>query len=435
MNKTNLVIAESDSVNDDYISVMSFAITEGKYVDKGTTLFEYETSKAVIEFPSPFAGYVHWLIQEGSDVKIGTPILEINTEKKNTHSSPTEKIKSEIVEVVHQKSEIILESDLYADHKDIIISTFARELMIQQGISPATFKSNIITTRIVKDYIKTSSNQQHFEPQRAQMISAKDEIQKIEPSYIKGLSKSKNSEIKFLSSVNETGLVSRLHTSLKFDRSNLVKLQDFIHFTPLPTIVFEVSRLLMNYKELNHHISNENLIQPNFISIGIAFDNGKQGLKVAVIKDAEKLSLPDIELKIAELSERYESNNLTINDIEGSTFTITDLTQMNIEGFHPLVNYKNGAILGLSGDENNIHLDISFDHRVANGRIAGFFITELKRRINARNIKYKNSTQQKIFAKCDKCLRESNESEDFYFLPIIRGNNELFICNVCNDGW
>ncbi|MDB4805597.1 2-oxo acid dehydrogenase subunit E2 [Akkermansiaceae bacterium] len=404
------ISAHSDSVNDDTVTLMRCYKEEGDYVESETILGEYETSKALVDFSLETNGCVHWLIKEGEEVQLGDPVCEIY-EKKDYETLFNNNIQSG-----SQASE---EKNEPEKERLRIVSEKAANLIDVNNIDINTINASIVTSRVVNERMGKKEVPKPNEEKQAQLI---------------GFSKTKKNEIKFLSSVNSTGLVSRINSSFEFRRSVLPDFQSFIHSTPSPLLVFEISKLLSVYKDLNNHVSGGELTSAEHISIGLAMDDGVNGLKVVVVHDADKLTLPQIEEQIFELSSKYETANLDVKDIEGATFTISDLSQMGISGFHPLVNFKNSAILGVSGDENRLVLDLSFDHRVSNGREATLFLKELERRLTARDTKLPSSGKLKV-VECSKCFKKSDEDSDEYFVPIINQKGEGYLCSVCLTGW
>lgn len=407
------ISAHSDSVNDDTVTLMRCYKIEGDYVETETILGEYETSKALVDFSSETSGCIHWLITEDEEVRLGDPVCEIY-EKKDYES-----LFNTNIQLASQAGEGKTES-----HKERlrVISDKAAKLIDDNNLDVNTINASIITSKVVSKHLGKKED--------PAAPKAKEEKQ----AQLLGFSKTKKNEIRFLSSVNSTGLVSRINSSFEFRRSVLPNFQSFIHSTPLPLLVFEISKLLSVYQDLNNHVSEGELTSADHISIGLAMDDGVNGLKVVVVHDADKLTLPQIEEQIFELSSKYENSKLDVKDIEGATFTISDLSQMGISGFHPLVNYKNSAILGVSGDEDRLVLDLSFDHRVSNGREATLFLKELERRLTARDIKLPSSGKLKV-VECSKCFKKSNEDSEDYFVPIVSQEGEGYLCSVCLAGW
>jgi pyruvate/2-oxoglutarate dehydrogenase complex dihydrolipoamide acyltransferase (E2) component len=411
------ISAHSDSVNDDTVTLMRCYKNEGDYVESETILGEYETSKALVDFSSETSGCIHWLIEEDEEVRLGDPVCEIY--KKSDYES----LFNTSIQPASQDSSV-KGQEKTESHKERVrmISDKAAKLIDDANLDIATIDASIVTSKIVNKILSKEKD--------PVVPTAMEENQK----QLIGFSKTKKNEIKFLSSVNSTGLVSRINLSFDFRRSILPNSQSFIHSTPLPLLAFEISRLLSVYQNLNNHVSDGNLTSADHVSIGLAMDDGINGLKVVVVHDADKLTLPQIEEQIFELSSKYEKSKLDVKDIEGSTFTISDLSQMGISGFHPLVNYKNSAILGVSGDKDKLVFDLSFDHRVSDGREATLFLKELERRVTARDIEQPCSGELKV-VECSKCFRKSNEDPEFYMVPIVNQEGEGYLCSTCLAGW
>ena len=129
------------------------------------------------------------------------------------------------------------------------------------------------------------------------------------------------------------------------------------------------------------------------INIGIAYDNGINGLKVASINNTDSMDLNSIEEAISDLSIKYNENKLSLKEITSASLTITDLFASGVCNFHPLVNINNSVILGICGMKNGgFNLEVSFDHRISNGLEVSKFLSDLKYRLEARYGIVKNET-------------------------------------------
>ena len=175
------------------------------------------------------------------------------------------------------------------------------------------------------------------------------------------------------------------------------------------------------------------------INIGVAFDNGINGLKVASMEETEAKNLIEIEENISELAIKYNNNDLSIKELNSTTFTITDLFSTGISNFHPLINYENSAILGICGlNKNGFNIEISFDHRVTNGLEVSKFLNDLKFRLESRymtNNNHFDERSKKI--SCIKCLRDINEKTnlDIKFIRVQSHKENGYICSLCFSGW
>ena len=179
----------------------------------------------------------------------------------------------------------------------------------------------------------------------------------------------------------------------QFDEADITELEAFrkeqgavlekenIKLTILAFITKAVSRALIEFPDFNASLSSDGqeLIYKKFINIGIAVDT-PMGLVVPVIKNADKLSIKELAVKMAELSQKARQKTLTPADMSGGTFTISSLGGIGGTGFTPIVNHPEVAILGISKSSiqpvyiNNqfvprlmLPLSLSYDHRVIDG--------------------------------------------------------------------
>jgi len=161
--------------------------------------------------------------------------------------------------------------------------------------------------------------------------------------------------------------------------------------TPLPFLLMAVARALREHPRFNAslHPDGVSLVMKKYVHIGIAVDT-PQGLVVPVIRDVVQKSLWELAAEARELARRARERKLRIKDMEGGCFTISSLGNIGGEGFTPIVNAPEVAILGVSrlavrpvwdGKEfvprKTLPLSLSYDHRVINGADAGQFLTYL----------------------------------------------------------
>jgi 2-oxoglutarate dehydrogenase E2 component (dihydrolipoamide succinyltransferase) len=144
----------------------------------------------------------------------------------------------------------------------------------------------------------------------------------------------------------------------------------------------------------------------------VAIDLG-QGLKVVTLTEAEKLGAEGISRRLAELTLDYMETRLAPADVQGATFTVTDLSAFDVLQFEPLMNGRQCAILGLGGDStlpgHPMSLTLAFDHRVLSGREVGTFLRALRDRLLALAPRGVEPTEPAPPACCDRCLIEVAE--------------------------
>jgi 2-oxoglutarate dehydrogenase E2 component (dihydrolipoamide succinyltransferase) len=151
----------------------------------------------------------------------------------------------------------------------------------------------------------------------------------------------------------------------------------------LECCIYETARLLTEWPELHGFHVDRRAWSYRSPAIGFAVNLGR-GLRVPIVKDAASLSLREVAQAVRDLSLRYLRNELTIDDVTGGTFTITDLSGEGVVHFVPVLNERQSAILGLTAERGGARtrdLVLTFDHRLSDGMRAARFLGALRDRL------------------------------------------------------
>jgi hypothetical protein len=230
-------------------------------------------------------------------------------------------------------------------------------------------------------------------------------------------------------------------------------------------IHYEVARLLTQWPQLTAYFADGSVHFYDRVDLGVAFDLGK-GLKVVTLQDANKLLPVNFYEKTIEIGIRYLENRIRPDELIGSTITVTDLSGFDILHFHPLINGRQAAIIGIGGDSAQpgypMSINITFDHRVSNGREVASFLSELRNRLNSyalavdvsiaskdeydflekvRSAQHESPTALLASSGCDRCgidlatyYREF--TRDANMLATFREDGSLgMVCHRCSGGW
>ena len=368
----NTILAPQESVNDQFLSLISIMVKTGEYVKSNTLIAELETSKAVVEVRAENDGYIKVFVELNDDVKIGSKMFEF-------YDTPIEKDLKDDIAI--NESELPNEDYTFEKIKTVFSKAALKYIDNNKINKDKLATLSFVTT---KDLIpKKVTNKSDSLIERGNIkVSIINPTEKI----IKPISKNKKREFEYLHSVNSSSVISRLSIAINIKNKEAIsKSQHFIKSTPLPSIVQEVSKLLLKYPNLNSfYLDGQQAFYSN-VNIGFAIDDGSNGLKVASILNADTLILSAIEESISDLSLKYSNNQLNIIELTSATFTITDLFNTNIISFHPLVNNNNSCILGVSSlHKEDFIIDLSFDHRLTSGKEASLFLDDLKFRLENR---------------------------------------------------
>ncbi len=269
----------------------------------------------------------------------------------------------------------------YIGKGDKIISFEAERYIKEKNVDISGIQKHFIALAdVTRKTLETTNPQSSLHPD---LFEEPDNIP--ENTILRPIGLAKQLEIKVLSDIQLNGLVSTIfinidsftpieEESLFFDAQNSF----------LPIIIFEVSRLLEDFPIFNSFYQDGDIREYLNINVGVAMDID-DGLKVYNIQDCNNIDLCEIKERISEGVYNYLRKELSIEDITGSTFTITDLSSYGACNFIPLVNSKQCAILGISSVDkllNRFTLSLSFDHRVTTGKQASDFLNKLSENIS-----------------------------------------------------
>jgi pyruvate/2-oxoglutarate dehydrogenase complex dihydrolipoamide acyltransferase (E2) component len=343
-------------------------------------------------------------------------------------------------------------------YQSLRVTNAAKEMLSAQGLSAAglglkgLIRTQDILTKISAETGTADTKTPGPYPEKVQMLPRKQD-------------KTKRTEIRFLSLANADAILSQV--------SVLVPTRGFFKKAAndpelakqfSARIVFEVSRILRKYPDLQSFYENGGLFQYAETNIGYALCIDR-GLKVPVFHNCNKLSLDEIIEQKDLLIEKYVSNSLLPGDLEGGTFTITDLSSTGCWLFNPVLNYRQSCILGVGGENpqgSAWPLILAFDHRVTDGMTAARFLKDLKHRLysheclfnydedgsdekqnNKQEIdNYSNPAEEDNREKeapfCSKCYRDIEElsAMDHYLVQTINRNGTIeLVCTICMEGW
>ena len=352
---SEITIPKDDA--DEEVIIIELNYKDNDQVKKSDSIMDIETSKTSIELEAPTDGYIEYLVNPGDEVVIGQVVAKIYD--------------GDISDLVNSKVESSTQEAAKENQLSSKVATKEAQALIEEhGIDINLIPNDFIKKEDVDLFIKGSASSGNSDDK---------------PSGT-AISRSKKIEIKALSGVQSTGMVSTIFMNIDVDESLS---DDEKTSSYLPLITSECAKALEVFPMMNSYFLDNHIIQHKLINIGLALDINN-GLKVYTIPDTNKLNLDEVEGKINEGIYKYLRNELTPRDLSTSTFTISDLSQYGVEKFVPLINLKQAATLGVSAVDlklNRFNLSLTFDHRVTEGRVASEFLSMLKKGIEASILK------------------------------------------------
>ena len=364
----------------------------GDSVKEGEILAEIETDKATMEFESFHDGVLlHIGIDEGSTAPVDSIIAVIGSKGEDISSI----IKG--VNAVEEKPKPAVEQEPEPDIKQaplnnestdrILISPLAKKLAHEKGIDIKLVKGSGDNGRIIKrdiDSYKPTNYSQFIQP-RPSITESSNESQNstMRKAIAKRLSDSKFSAPHYYLNI-ECEMDNMISFRKQFVNTQKIK----ISFNDI--IAKAVSLSLARHPKVNSRWYDEKIVFYDHVHLGVAVAV-EDGLIVPVVKYANSKDLPEINSEIKDFAERAKNKKLTPAEIEGSTFTISNLGMFGIESFTSIINQPNSAILSVGaimekpivkkGDivvGNTMKLTLACDHRTVDGATGSLFLKTLK---------------------------------------------------------
>lgn len=386
---------------------------EGDKVQKGEALFEVLTDKANMEVEASASGYLRAVTRhENETVPTGEVIAYLST----TLEEPLE---VDQITPVQEAAETLPSSDRVSAvstpvlspagaRKKQFISPRARRLAEEKGVNLASVTTSSPSGRVVEaDVIKYLERQVTISPQAVTPSKVPST-----PPRITAVADSQSSETiipvagmrkiigeRMAASSRE---VARVTLTTEADATRLVELRaelnanaDEAKFSFTDLFVLLVSRALQKFPYMNATLREDGIHQHGSMHIGIAVDT-ERGLLVPVIRDVQTKGLGAISKELKELGEQTRTAKISPDDLRGSTFTITNLGQYEVDAFTPIINRPETAILGIGriaqkaaafqgqlALRHMVTLSLAFDHRVVDGAPAARFLQEIKRLVES----------------------------------------------------
>ncbi len=368
----------------------------GDSVNMDEMLCELETDKVTVEVPSPTAGVMGSIVaKEGSVVSMDallTTISEGGLKKLENGKIPTSKEDKEI-------SEISIETKSENQNTDIENAPSAKKLMAENKISSDKIAGTGKDGRIMKnDVLKAlqsaaiDDTEKISTPRAPSSIEDADREERVKMTRLrqtiaKRLKDSQNTAA-MLTTYNEVDMteVMSLRTEFKelFEKKHGTKLGFMSFFTKA------CCHALKEVPEVNAEIDATDIVYKNYVHMGIAAGT-PTGLVVPVIRNADSMSFADIEKSIAEKGKRARDGKLSMEEMQGGTFTISNGGVYGSLMSSPILNPPQSGILGMHKIQDRpmaingevvvrpmMYLALSYDHRIVDGKGAVTFLVRVK---------------------------------------------------------
>lgn len=380
------------------VEIARWIVADGDYVEKDAELCEIDSDKATLTVNAEEAGTVKILKGDGEKVNVGEAICTIDTDAaapegaKKEEAAPAKEEKAAVAEKPAAKAETkaapVKEAPAEKGYANGVPSPSAKKLMDENKVPAKQVEASGRGGRITKgDVLKAMTNgfsgeeaENSREVKREKMTSLRRKLSQRLVSV-----KQETAMLTTFNEVDMSGIMNiRKQYKEKFAEKHGVNVGFMSFFTKAVTIA------LQDFPQVNSQIDGEEIVSFNYADIGVAVSTPK-GLMVPVLRNAENMSLAEIEAGIGAMAKKARDGKITVDDMTGGTFTITNGGVFGSMLSTPILNPPQSAILGMHNVVERpvaingkveirpiMYVALSYDHRIIDGRESVGFLVRVK---------------------------------------------------------
>ncbi len=380
------------------VQIAGWLVANGEQVEENQDVVEVDSDKATLSVASQASGKIQILVEEGETVEINTVIALIDTEEKGVVSEKGANKEPEKTEEPKQESpDDTVEDKKNQVNEELIVSPLARKLMKSSNISESDiidfFKQQRIGKKDIEYYIENNDGKNLTKNTNTSTSwngvrdSKNTKMSMLRKKLSQRLVSVKN-ETAMLTTFNEVNMTPIMSIRKKY-KEPFIKQHD-VNLGFMSFFTKAVTEAMASFPQVNSQINNDEIISFDYVDISIAISAPK-GLVVPVLRNAEMMSLAQIEQEIKKLAIKARDNKLTLDEMTGGTFTITNGGVFGSMMSTPILNPPQSAILGMHNiverpiavnGKVEIHpmmyIAMSYDHRIIDGRESVGFLVKVK---------------------------------------------------------
>ena len=367
------------------VEIAQWLVSDGDFVEKDQAIAEVDSDKATLDLPAEASGVITLKAEEGDSIEVGQVVCLIDTEAtggQNKSQSSKRDIEKE-VDLGVQKKDFAPEKAYASNHT----SPAARKILNEKGINPIDIDGSGKDGRITKEDAISAKASMGTAPKGIERNSDKSKMSLLRRKVAERLVSAKN-ETAMLTTFNEANMSEIFSLRNNFKESFKDKYDVGLGFMSFFTKA--VVYALKQYPDVNSMIDGDFQIKYDYCDISVAV-SGPKGLMVPVLRGAEKLTFKEIELEIKRLALRARDGEITVDEMTGGTFTISNGGVFGSMLSTPIINPPQSGILGMHNIiqrpvaiegkvviQPMMYLAFSYDHRIIDGRESVGFLVAIK---------------------------------------------------------
>lgn len=377
------------------VTLLKWVKNDGDYVERDEVIAELESEKATFEVNAEKAGVLKRAAQEGDTLNIGDVLASIDetapkpegAAASNGTPAPTKK---EEPKAAVQEAKPASTAPVTAVSNDVKATPVAAAIIADKKVDPKSVTPSGFQGKIVKDDVlaalanpgKVTGGKALFNRDQR-----REKMSQLRKTISRRLVESKNTTA-MLTTFNEVDMSRIMEVRSKF--KDKFKESHGVNLGFMSFFAKACSIALQDWPAVNAYIDGDQLVYHDYCDISIAVSTPR-GLTVPVIRNVESLSMADIEKKVIELAGKARDNKLSMEELQGGTFTITNGGVFGSLMSTPIINLPQSAILGMHKIQERpmaingqvvikpmMYLALSYDHRIIDGRESVSFLVRVK---------------------------------------------------------
>lgn len=366
------------------VEIATWLVQDGDYVEKDQAIAEVDSDKATLELPAEASGIITLKAEEGDAVAVGAVVCLIDTSAaKPEGSAPKTEKKEEAPKVEAPKPVTAAETKTYATGT---ASPAAKKILAEKGIQASAISGTGKDGRVTKeDAINAVPSM--GTPTGGSRGSTSTKMSMLRRKVAERLVEAKNTTA-MLTTFNEVDMSPIF--ALRDEYKDTFKAKHNVGLGFMSFFTLAVVRALKMYPAVNSMINGNEMVSYDFYDISIAV-SGPKGLMVPVIRNAENLSFRGVESEVKRLALRARDGQITVDEMTGGTFTITNGGVFGSMLSTPIINPPQSGILGMHNIVERpvavngkveirpiMYVALSYDHRIIDGKESVGFLVAVK---------------------------------------------------------
>jgi len=369
------------------VEIAEWLVEDGDYVEKDQAIAEVDSDKATLELPAEESGIITLKADVGDAVEVGAVVCLIDTEAKKPEGTTGKPEKTAEQKVAPVQKETPKEVQPTATYATGSASPAAKKILSEKGIDPSTIKGSGKDGRVTKDDAVKATPSMGSPSTGGNRGETRSKLSMLRRKVAERLVAAKN-ETAMLTTFNEVDMSPIF--ALRKEYKEVFKDKHGVGLGFMSFFTKAVVRALELFPAVNSMIDGKEMISYDFCDISIAV-SGPKGLMVPVIRNAENLTFRGVEAEVKRLAIRAREGEITVDEMTGGTFTITNGGVFGSMLSTPIINPPQSAILGMHNIVERpvvkdgavaiapiMYVALSYDHRVIDGKESVGFLVAVK---------------------------------------------------------